>query len=176
MAEQNRATPQQWKEVKEQNYLAFSCLLELRDRVEALEAKEEGNNEAWAARLRRPGRSQAERIASLAERITSLVKRIEALESAASTEVRPTVNARITRDRDETGDYLIVHDASPNHPELPDSSLVHRVARVMNGATEWQVRAAIREVAAWLREHFLQGFDPHSAGGWAMRLEQEAER
>ena len=38
--------------------------------------------------------------------ILELRARVEALESAASTEVRPTVNARITRDRDETGDYI----------------------------------------------------------------------
>jgi hypothetical protein len=40
----------------------------------------------------------------------------------------------------------------------------------MNGATEWQARAAIREVAAWLRDHY---------GGTTAStdlLEQEAER
>ena len=112
-------------------------------RIEALEAKDEDDKEAWAARLRRPGRSQAERIASL-------VKRIEALETAAQ-------------------------PAKPNHPAKPDSSLVERVRQAQGCGNERDARAAIREVAAWLREHFLQGFDPHSAGGWAMRLEQEAE-
>jgi len=73
--------------------------------------------------------------------------------------------------------------AQPNHPEIPDGSLVDRVAdAIVAKATSAGIvndrpaRAAIREVAAWLREHFLQGFDPHSAGGWAMRLEQEAKR
>ena len=45
------------------------------------------------------------------------------------TEQHPLEKARITRDRDETGDYLIIHDASPNHPAKPDSSLVERVAQ-----------------------------------------------
>ena len=45
------------------------------------------------------------------------------------TDQHPLEKARITRDRDETGDYLIIHDASPNHPAKPDSSLVERVAQ-----------------------------------------------
>jgi hypothetical protein len=58
--------------------------------------------------------------------------------------------------------------AQPNYSEIPGGSLVKRVADAMNGATEWQARAAIREVAAWLPE---QGY-----GGLAIRLEQEAKR
>ena len=42
---------------------------------------------------------------------------------AASADARPTVKAPITRDRDETGDYLIIHDVSPS-----TSSLVEREA------------------------------------------------
>jgi len=77
--------------------------------------------------------------------IFELLHRIEALEVAA----QPTKS---------------------NHLEIPDSSLVHRVARAMNGATERQARAAIREVAAWLGEQKGYGY------GWAIRLEQEAEQ
>jgi hypothetical protein len=58
--------------------------------------------------------------------------------------------------------------AHPNYPENPGGSLVKRVANAMNGATERQARAVIREVAAWLPE---QGY-----GGLAIRLEQEAKR
>ena len=145
MAEQqHRATAEQWALIERMlHHTEFSCILELLHRIEALEARDEDDKEAWAARLRRPGRSQAERIASL-------VKRIEALETAAQ-------------------------PAKPNHPAKPDSSLVERVRQAQGCGNERDARAAIREVAAWLREHFLQGFDPHSAGGWAMRLEQEAE-
>ena len=134
MAEQqHRATPQQWLE-----------LLELLNRVEALEAKEEGNNEAWAA-MRRPGRSQAERIASL-------VKRIEALENA--------------------------QPAKSNHPAKPDSSLVKRVAFAITGDSDelinWkpEARAAIREVAGWMRENP----DVHFPPALVFALEQQAER
>ena len=63
--------------------------------------------------------------------------------------------------------------AKPNHPpEIPDSSLVERVARAMNGATEWQARAAIREVADWMRENP----DVHFPPALVFALEQEAER
>lgn len=77
--------------------------------------------------------------------LVELLHRIEALEAAAQ-------------------------PAKSNHLEIPDSSLVHRVARAMNGATERQARAAIREVAAWLGEQKGYGY------GWAIRLEQEAEQ
>ena len=107
--------------------------------------------------------------------ILELRDRIEALEAAASTEVRPTVNARITRDRDETGDYLIIHDASPNYPEKPDSSLKGRIkSRMIDniGSTWEEISASVLvEVAAWLREQKSYGH------GWAaITLEQEAER
>ena len=84
--------------------------------------------------------------------IYELLCRIEALEAAAT--------------------------AQPNHPEKPDSSLVERVAaaRHPNVCADpnlylHEARAAIREVAAWLRD---QGGP--SAGGWAMRFELQAER
>ena len=67
--------------------------------------------------------------------------------------------------------------AKPNHPEKPDSSLVERVAFAITGDSDglinWkpEARAAIRAVAAWLRE---QRF--YHSGSWAMRLEREAEQ
>ena len=63
-----------------------------------------------------------------------------------------------------------------NYPEIPQSSLVDRVACAIypggsgDGFRE-EARAAIREVAAWLRKEF-----PYGARGWAMRLEREAKR
>ena len=83
----------------------------------------------------------------------------------------------------ESGVYELLHriealeaaqQAKPNHPEIPDSSLVDRVEDAMDGATEWQAREAIRAVAAWLREK-----KPHMAGNcsyFASSLEQESER
>ncbi|NBX45594.1 MAG: hypothetical protein EBR00_11285 [Gammaproteobacteria bacterium] len=160
MAE-HRATESEWYCIKTRtcgdkaDVVTYSCLIELRDRLEALEARDEDDKEAWAARLRRPGRSQAERIASMAERIASLVKRIEALEAA--------------------------QPAKSNYPAKPDSSLVERVEDAIH--RNWnesghgfraEARAAIREVAKWLS----QESSGHLGSGthWAQRLEQEAER
>jgi hypothetical protein len=65
--------------------------------------------------------------------------------------------------------------APGREPLSPAGSLVERVeaATRLGGllSLEDEARAAIREVAAWLREHG----DP-AASAWAMRLEQEAER
>ena len=64
-----------------------------------------------------------------------------------------------------------------NYPEIPDGSLVDRVACAIypdgsgDGFRE-EARAVIREVAAWIRE---QG-RTQNALGWAMRLKREAER
>ena len=141
MADQYRATDLQWDRIKARtsDNVTYSTILELRDRIEALE------REAAMNELR-----------------------------AASAEARPTVKARITRDRDETGDYLIIHDASPNHPAKPDSSLKGRIkSRMIDGiGSTWEETSAsvLVEVAAWLRDHY---------GGTTAStdlLEQEAER
>jgi len=69
-----------------------------------------------------------------------------------------------------------------NHPGKPDSSdpvdsLVERLVKAVYGPSNTQegwrseARAAIREVAAWLRSQDLSTGDY-----WAGRLEQEAER
>ena len=66
-------------------------------------------------------------------------------------QIRSSLVERVTRDRGETGDYLIVHDTP-----APASSLVERVVMAIgrDGETArwYEARAAIREVAAWLRE------------------------
>ena len=75
MAEQHRATAEQWALIERmRHHTEFSTILELLHRIEALEARDEGDKIDWT-KMRRPGRSQGERIASL-------VKRIEALEAA----------------------------------------------------------------------------------------------
>ena len=84
--------------------------------------------------------------------IFELLHRIEALESAA----KPT---------------------QPNHLEKPHSSLVERVAAAITGdggPMNWrsEARAAIREVAAWLRENP----DVYFAPALVFVLEKEAER
>jgi len=65
--------------------------------------------------------------------------------------------------------------AQPNYPAKPDSSsasassLVDRLASV--GVSRFYVKAAIREVAAWLRDRYPYSPD---AGAFAFSLEQEA--
>jgi hypothetical protein len=91
----------------------------------------------------------------IATTILELRARVEALETNSS--------ARLT---------------GSNYPEKPDSSLVERVADAINSEAgscfaTIEARAAIREVAAWLREHG-RGPYPHI---WLVEmLEQEAER
>ena len=154
------ATPADWAWL-EGNSTVDRCdaawsrgLIELRARVEVLEAG------ATCPHVR------------TSDEGTSYCALAEQASAPASADVRPTVKARITRDRDETGDYLIIHDASP-----PASSLVERVAKGIGSASPWmhshrdEARAAIREVAAWLRD---RGGYPWA---WvAQTLEQEADR
>lgn len=148
MADQHSATASEWASVKARasGGVAYSCILELLHRVEALEA-------AQHAHLIDPER---EKMAQELSQDCGFAPRYSEFELCAaiieaSNDVRP-VDSPPQRD----------------HPAKPDSSLVHRVARAMNGATERQARAVIREVAAWLPE---QGY-----GGLAIRLEQEAKR
>jgi hypothetical protein len=135
-----KAAPECWewqekwasKEVPDED---SSCFLELRARVEALEA--------------------------------------QADHSPGATKKVPV--AKVTRDRDETGNYVIVHDTAT--PPLVAGGLVARVAYAItaitgdsDGPINWspEARAAILEVAKWLREQ-----------GWknaANLLEQEAGR
>jgi hypothetical protein len=160
-----KATPADWAWL-EGNSTVDRCdaawsrgLVELRARIEALEA------DGPAVPSREP--------ASVATQPTPASPLVEQGSAPASADVRPTVKARITRDRDETGDYLIIHDASP-----PASSLVERVTSAIDNAPydegrhQWdEARAAIREVAAWLRD---RGGYPWA---WvAQTLEQEADR
>ena len=145
MAEQHRATAEQWQGVKEHNDLTvFSCLLELRDRIEALETPQSGSVD-----LSHLSDAEREKMA----RWIANPDRFEVLE--------------------------VAQPAKPNHPEKPDSSLVERVAFAITGDSDglinWkpEARAAIRAVAAWLREQKGYGH------GWVWaveRLEEEAER
>ena len=98
-----------------------------------------------------------------------LLHRIQALEAAqqlhtfTADEVAP-IRAPITRDRDETGDYLIVHDIpapAASAAAQPADSLLDRVAEAVCDAPNthegWrsEARAALRVVAAWLRSELI---------------------
>ena len=147
MAEQHRATASEWASVKAcaDDVVTYSCILELLHRIEALEAPQSGSIDLSHL-------SDAER------------------EKMARWIANP-------------GTFEVLEVAQPaksNHPEIPDSSLVERVAFAIigdsDGPINWkpEARAAIREVAAWLREE-----KPHMAGNcsyFASSLEQEAEQ
>ena len=141
MAEQHRATAGEWASVKASAHdvVTYSCILELRDRIEALEAPQSGSVDLSHL-------SDAER-----EKILKLLAnpgRFEVLEVA--------------------------------QPAKPDSSLKVRVAAAIHpnvcGDPNLyldEARAAIRAVAAWLREQSQYGVSL----AWVVeRLEQEAER
>jgi hypothetical protein len=141
-SQQHRATPEQWEVIgicKEEGKIPWptaTCLLELRARIEALEA------------------AQLEQAESHRFCTDAIVRRVEALE-APMTELRAaSAEAR------------------------PAGGLVERVAKGINWVSPWkhkdEARAAIREVAAWLRSEY-----PRRSGlgiAWANLIEQEADR
>jgi len=157
--QQHRATDSEWYCIKAHGCgskteipATYSTIHELLCRVEALEAAQ--HTHVDLSHL-----SDVEREKML--KSIANPGRFEALEAAAT---RAAAHAR----------------AKSNHRENPDSSLMVRVAEAMQpGTFDWsayegEARAAIREVAAWLRE----GINRRMAYGlyWAQRLEQEAER
>jgi hypothetical protein len=112
MTDQYRATPEQWRLIEEDDAQAPSCILELRARIEALEA------------------AQLEQ-AQVRALSWAIVRRVEAMEAAQ----------RAIRSG-------------------PESPLVERVADAIAGqatsagiVNDRPARAAIREVAKWLREN-----------------------
>ena len=103
--------------------------------------------------------------------ILELRARVEALEENATADIVDYYAALSTQHQGRA----VFHDNSKPSPNFSQigSSLVERVVRAAGNEpfdSRSEARAAILEVAAWLRE---QGTP---ACGWAMRLEQEANR
>jgi hypothetical protein len=155
------ATAEQWSALYEDAFhcdATSSCLLELRSRVEALEAKYETQRLAtleWGA--------DVDKVKRWSDRH---LQRIEALEARAAT--CPHI---ITSDEGTSYCALAEQTAKPS-----SNSLVKRVAAILvNGQAcdhdeARTARTAIREVAAWMREQ--QDGDLIAA----TMLEQEAGR
>jgi len=87
MADQHRAMPWQWETIERKHYHAeFSCLLELRDRIKALEASQSGSidlshlseaeREKILKLLTNPGRFEVLEVAQPAKLDSSLVERV----------------------------------------------------------------------------------------------------
>jgi len=150
-ANQHRATPEQWE--YQERWASddddASCILELRCRIEALEATQHAHTDLSHL-------SDAER-----EQVTQeLAKPVRVF---TAKEVAPIV-APATRVR------FISEVFQAASAEARPGGLVEMVMHAGGMGLTDSARAAIREVAKWLRE---QGTP---ASGWAMRLEQEADR
>lgn len=173
------ATAKQWAETEGKlpnnipalRWSMSCCILELRARVEALEH-----------------RFDTQRLATLEwGKDVDMVKRLldkhhmqlEALEAAQ----QDKLDRLIVQDRDEAleADGPAVscgrEPASVAAQPTPAGSLVERVHSCIVGEPEcghMQARAAIREVAAWLRVELKDHFG--SGTYWSQQFEKEAER
>jgi hypothetical protein len=142
MTNQHQATPDEWAQQEDwANRSVFSdssCIIELRDRLEALEAAQQplvnytpAKPEQWAQRA-----VLIERLSRLEEGCDELLVSIEALEATQQPPLFTAEEVALSS---------------------PAGSLVRRVAGrigMLAGFDNWEdeARAAIREVAAWLRE------------------------
>jgi hypothetical protein len=162
MTKQHKATPYQWEYMRERTEAGLettSCILELRSRIEALESAQNQPAKAvtdptWA----------------------------DTPAHASSPVDWVATDAELCKAYNEKTALRDVYDLGRQHGAAPirsgpESPLVERVADAIAAqatsagiVNDRPARAAILEVAAWLRE---QGTP---ASGWAMRLESEAEQ
>lgn len=207
--QQHRATPWQWETIERNHHHAeFSCILELHDRVEALEASQRGGidlshlsdaeREKLLKSIANPGRFEMLEATQFEHLIDpEKEKMAQKVMQAAGFAPLPLSSEAELRAATRLHSYKVgkaepvenwgeghtlvqppvyAAEAKPTHPEIPDSSLVKRVACAIypDGSQLAQARAAIREVAAWLRKE-SEGY-LGSGLHWAKRLEQEAKR
>jgi hypothetical protein len=174
-----KATPEQWANVQRFSAVAGeSCILELRSRVQVLED------------------AAQKHIVETSSDIGALFRRIESLEAAerqASKVYEISKPLKLTAKQQQELNALlrpVTSQPTPNFSQI-GSSLVERVAIAISRcedsaawddeAVNWapEARAAIREVAAWLREQKAVDLPDHTqwaAARAAAVLEQEAER
>ena len=189
------ATQEQWEQLA--NYadvdcVPESCVLELRDRVEALEAaqnlrQQDEDVEQVAADLLIPTDEELAACSANAAKVAILERKDydKALTSADITKVQSRALYDLGRK----------HGAAANSKPTPNdrqirSSLVKKVEQAMEdlwvvgeieGSWDAQARAAIREVAAWLdsNEGLPELATPKESDGWQMAADvllKEADR
>ena len=139
-----KATSDQWNQVQKCADVVgssdCSAILELRARVEVLEA------------------AAHKHIVETSANILALASRVEALEAGkrqASKVYEISKPLKLTPEQAQQIRDLLAPEPRRNHPAKPDSSLVERVEDALMESVKKQgsmARAAIREVAAWLRE------------------------
>jgi len=147
MTKQHRATPEQWAQqaLWVETYEDSSCIMELLHRIELLEATQHAHLDT--SRLSDEERDQIRQELARPARVFT------------AAEVAP----------------IVVPNSSASLTSPPAGSLVERVATAMQpGTFDWsayepEARAAILEVAAWLRSEINEWYA-------ADRIEQEANR
>jgi t-SNARE complex subunit (syntaxin) len=161
----HKATPELWHELERHSYSSqpwAPCILELRAKVEGLED------------------AAQKHIIETSANILALASRVEALEAVqrpASKVYEISKPLKLTSEQAQHARDLL----APNTKPTPNSSqigrsLVERVGAAIfeqfenNAGNEGEARAAIREVAAWMREQ--HGGDLIAA----TVLEREAKR
>ena len=169
MTEQHKATPEQWAFVEAcapEDFAGFACILELRDRIEALEATHQ------------PPQYKLDRLIALDrdDPANSLVERI-----ATDAELCQVYNEKTTLRA--VYDLGRQHGAAPTQPgpagSAPDTdarqlTLVERVTEGLPCQDACQARAALRVVAdAALQMHPDKNLTWERVALW---LEQEASR
>jgi hypothetical protein len=187
MTDQHRASPADWLlHAASLDDADSSCILELRARIEALEAAQHAH--ADVSRLSDAEREQVTQELAKPAAWRPLETEITYCTEAAIATAQQILSApMVVQGTFEHGGETYRFKAKPERESAmdelraasaevrPAGGLVERVLDVLNEQTIYDdpmetPRAAIREVAKWLRE---QGTP---ASGWAMRLEQEADR
>ncbi len=162
----HKARPEPWQEDAAR---WLDAILELRARVEALEGKYETMRLAtleWG--------QDVDRLKRWSDQHLQRIEKLEGTRRPASNVYEISKPLQLTPEQAQQVRDLLAPNSkpSPNSSQI-GSSLVARVERRIRHAHEvggFQARAAIREVAAWLREQ--QDGDLIAAA----MLEQEAER
>lgn len=172
MTDQHRATPEQWATQKAWavDDASSSCILELRARVETLEAQYETMRQATLA--------WGKDVDNHSRWIDDHLKRIMALEAGQAPDlttreqILKAVTVRVNAICDEA-----------NEQAAPTDTLVwgiaQRIARFASEGLDGDdatpvARAVVADVAQWLR----RGYSKHEGYGtaWANRIEREANR
>lgn len=168
-----QATPEQWYELERCSHGSqpwAPCILELRARVETLEA------------------AAHKHIVETSANILALASRVEALESVkrpASKVYEINEPLKLTPEQAQQVRDLLAPEPRRNYPAKPDSSLVNRIKTAIalvdeehywpeeRGAVETDMaRAALREVAAWMTSNPDIYFPP----ALVFAIEQEVEQ
>jgi hypothetical protein len=167
MTDQHRATPEQWEELQtvSQSILKMhaphSCILELRDRVEALEATQHAHIEAKAAG------AQVGRSSAAVDRVRDLQDQIRDGSLSLADALKEINGEPIERTWRTT--YLVEKIRVRMIQEQKNSNSWQAVPRRVQQAI---AEAVLREVAEWLRSEYPQreGFGTD----WANLLDNEA--